>query len=673
MKLNAAQTSAVKYIEGPLLVLAGAGSGKTRVITEKINYLITHCSIPARHIIAVTFTNKAAREMQERVNLFLKKPQRKGLNISTFHTLGLKIIRHERRHLQLKSGFSLFDDQDTKALLGEIMHKQHEDDKVAVEEVQNYISGWKNGLITPELALNQAANPQEMLAATIYKRYIETLKIYNATDFDDLILLPVLLFRDNRPRLEYWQKIVRYLLVDECQDTNNAQYELIKQLTGLHNRFTLVGDDDQSIYAWRGARPENMAALKEDYPGLHVVKLEQNYRSSRRILKAANQLIANNPHVFDKQLWSDLDQGEKIRVVRCKDEETEAERIATEILTHRLRHNTRYCHYAILYRSNHLARLIEIKLQEHQLPYLISGKTSFFSRAEVKDIMAYMRFLINPDDDNAFLRIINTPRREIGLATLEKLGIYAGERKISLYSACSELGLEQFLDKRYIHKLCRFTEWTDTMRQRCYQNEPAKILYEMVDELNYQSWLLNNSSSPKVAEKRMKNVHLLLESVERRLERSKDDDKDNETRLKEVIQKLILQDMLERQEEESDDDRIQLLTLHAAKGLEFPHVYIAGTEEEILPHRNNMEDHLVEEERRLLYVGITRAQQSLTFTLTATRKQFGDKTETTPSRFLNELDQQDLIYEGFNQQNCPEQQMKKGNDMLNLLKDSLDI
>ena len=670
MQLNTAQASAVKYIDGPLLVLAGAGSGKTRVITEKISYLIEKCSISARNIFAVTFTNKAAREMQERVGRMMQRTKTTGLNISTFHTLGLKIIKHEHKLLGLKPGFSIFDDQDTKSLLSDIMHQKHDDDIISVEETQARISQWKSALIAPDQAIAQSTDPKDTLSATIYKRYAYTLKTYNAVDFDDLILLPVFLFRENTSCLERWQHRVHYMLVDECQDTNNAQYELIQQLVGLHTRFTLVGDDDQSIYAWRGARPENMIELKRDYPGLRVVKLEQNYRSTRRILKAANTLIANNPHVFEKTLWSDLGVGDEIRVIKCKSDDDEAERIATEILTHRLRNNTRYRDYAILYRSNHQARLIELKLQEHQLPYFITGGISFFSRTEVKDIMAYLRLLGNPDDDNAFLRIINTPRREIGISTLEKLSHYAGQRHISLFSACSELGLEQFLDQRYLERLQRFTRWMDNLRQSCHQNDPAQVVREMVEHIDYKRWLHNQSSSHAVAEKRMANVEMLLASISRTLERTDDED-NGEERLKETISKLMLQDMLERQEEEKDCDRIQLLTLHASKGLEFPYVFIAGTEEEILPHRNSLEDGNIEEERRLAYVGITRAQKALVLTLASERKQYGEKIETSASRFLEELPEEDLIYEGFGKPACEKKQAAKGNEMLNLLRDSL--
>ena len=413
-RLNDRQNEAVKYVSGPLLVLAGAGSGKTSVITTKIAYLIQECGLKARNIVAVTFTNKAAREMKERVGRIVKGKASHGLTVSTFHNLGMNIIRKEYKALGFKPGFSIFDQTDARALLAELMQKQMSDGEDSVDLVQHTISSWKNDLVLPQQALDRARNEEEMLAARVYLHYTRTLKAYNAVDFDDLILLPVQLFREHPDVLTKWQNRIHYLLVDEYQDTNSSQYLMVRQLVGDRGKLTVVGDDDQSIYAWRGARPENLVQLQEDYPGLKLVKLEQNYRSTSRILKAANVLIANNPHVFDKKLWSDLGHGDEIRVIRCRNEDAEAERVATEILTHRLKQQTSYRDYAILYRGNFQSRLLEMKLQQHQVPYHINGGTSFFSRAEVKDMMAYLRLLVNPDDDSAFLRIVNVPRREIG-------------------------------------------------------------------------------------------------------------------------------------------------------------------------------------------------------------------------------------------------------------------
>ncbi|PTU73056.1 DNA helicase Rep [Pseudomonas mangrovi] len=641
-RLNPRQQEAVNYVGGPMLVLAGAGSGKTSVITRKIAHLIQKCGIQARHIVAMTFTNKAAREMKERVGSLLRGSEGKGLTVSTFHNLGLNIIRKEHVHLGYKPGFSIFDEGDIKALLSDIMQKEYSGDD-GVDEIKNYIGNWKNELVMPDEALASARGPKEQTAAIVYLHYQRTLKAYNAVDFDDLILLPVKLFQAHPEVLEKWQNRIRYLLVDEYQDTNASQYLLVKLLVGMRHQFTVVGDDDQSIYAWRGARPENLMQLKEDYPSLKVVMLEQNYRSTSRILKCANVLIANNPHVFEKQLWSEMGHGDEIRVIRCRNEESECERVALEILTNHLRTGRPYSDFAILYRGNYQAKLMELKLQHHQIPYRLSGGTSFFARQEVKDLMSYFRLLVNPDDDNAFLRVINVPRREIGSATLEKLGNYATARKVSMYAACDELGLGEHLDSRFGERLQRFKRWMDGVRQQCAQNDPIAALRSMVMDIDYENWLRQNASSDKVADARMGNVWFLIDALKNTLEK----DEDGEMTIEEAIGKLVLRDMLERQQEEEEGaEGVQMMTLHASKGLEFPCVYILGVEEEILPHRSSIEADTIEEERRLAYVGITRARQHLTLTFAAKRKQYGEVIDCTPSRFLDELPPEDLIWEG---------------------------
>lgn len=425
MRLNPRQDEAVKYVSGPCLVLAGAGSGKTRVITNKIAYLVQECGYKARNIAAVTFTNKAAREMKERVGQTLGKGESKGLIVSTFHTMGLTIIRREYKALGLKAGFSLFDDQDQLALLKELTETQIDGDKDLLRSLMSTISNWKNDMLTPDQAKARAQGEQEQLFAFCFEMYQKQMKAYNALDFDDLIAMPVLLLKTNQEVRERWQSRIRYLLVDEYQDTNTSQYELVRLLVGERGRLTVVGDDDQSIYSWRGAKPQNLVLLGEDYPNLRLIKLEQNYRSTSRILRAANILIANNPHVYEKSLFSEIPDGEKLKVLNAKNEEHEAERITGEIIAHKFLNRTEYKDYAVLYRGNHQSRLIEKALMQNRVPYKISGGTSFFARAEIKDIMAYLRVLVNPDDDNAFLRIVNTPRREIGPVTLEKLGSYA--------------------------------------------------------------------------------------------------------------------------------------------------------------------------------------------------------------------------------------------------------
>ncbi|WP_313133893.1 DNA helicase Rep [Stutzerimonas nitrititolerans] len=658
-RLNPRQQEAVNYVGGPMLVLAGAGSGKTSVITRKIAYLIQQCGIRAQYIVAVTFTNKAAREMKERVSSLLRGGEGRGLTVSTFHNLGLNIIRKEYARLGYKPGFSIFDEGDIKALLSDIMQKEYAGDD-GVDEIKGYIGSWKNDLITPEQALAEARNPKEQTAAIVYTHYQRTLKAYNAVDFDDLIMQPVKLFQDHPEVLEKWRNRVRYMLVDEYQDTNASQYLLVKLLVQERAHFTVVGDDDQSIYAWRGARPENLMQLKEDFPSLKVVMLEQNYRSTSRILKCANVLIANNPHAFEKQLWSEMGHGDPIRVIRCRNEEAEAERVAMEILTLHLKTERPYSDFAILYRGNYQAKLIELKLQHHQIPYRLSGGTSFFGRQEVKDLMSYFRLLVNPDDDNAFLRVINVPRREIGSTTLEKLGNYATARKISMYAACDEIGLGELMDSRFTDRLSRFKRYMDNLRQQCAQNDPIAALRSMVMDIDYETWVRSQTSSDKAADFRMSNVWFLIDALKNTLER----DEEGEMTIEEAIAKLVLRDMLERQQEEEEGaEGVQMMTLHASKGLEFPYVFIMGVEEEILPHRSSIEADTIEEERRLAYVGITRARQNLAMTFAAKRKQYGEIIECMPSRFLDELPQEDLEWEG--QEDAPvEVKAARGNDAL---------
>ena len=680
--LNARQREAVKYIDGPCLVLAGAGSGKTSVITQKIAWLIQECGLSARHIAAVTFTNKASREMKERVGKLVKGKAAHGLTVSTFHNLGLNIIRREYHSLGYKSNFTIFDSEDARSIIKEIMLKDGDLNTDLLESVQNQISNWKSALTDPQRALELAASPGEQVWALVYERYNKALRAYNGVDFDDLIRLPSQLFQENQEVLHKWQQRIRYLLVDEYQDTNSSQYELVKQLVGNKAALTVVGDDDQSIYAWRGARPENLSLLKEDFPNLHVIKLEQNYRSTGRILRAANTLISNNPHEFEKTLWSELGLGQELTVVKCKNEEAEAERVATEILTQRIHKQCKFRDFAVLYRGNHQARLLEMKLQHHQIPYNISGGTSFFSRTEVKDVMAYLRIIVNPDDDNAFLRIVNTPRRQIGTGTLEALSRYATERETSLYNACDEVGLQSLLPKNGLERLRKFTAWLDNVLRNCHENEPVAGIREMLSDMDYEGWLHQNASSPTVAEKRWENVNFLVESISKTLSKESEvefgdevstesADGDNEEKLKRAISKLLLQDLLERQEEEDLTDRVQLMTLHASKGLEFPYVFLVGMEENLLPHRSSIEEDNIEEERRLAYVGITRAQKSLTMTLAASRKQFGEKIETEPSRFIEELPQDDIIQEGFSEAS-KEQILQKGEETITSLMNMFD-
>ncbi|MEG9415477.1 DNA helicase Rep [Vibrio cholerae] len=658
MKLNPRQDEAVKYVSGPCLVLAGAGSGKTRVITNKIAYLVQQCGYKARNIAAVTFTNKAAREMKERVAQTLGKGESRGLMVSTFHTLGLNIIRREFKALGLKAGFSLFDDQDQLALLKELTEKQLDGDKDLLRLLLSTISNWKNDMLTPPQAKATAKGEQQQLFAHCFELYQKQMQSYNALDFDDLILLPVLLLRSSEEVRQRWQNRIRYLLVDEYQDTNSSQYELVKLLVGERGRLTVVGDDDQSIYSWRGAKPQNLVLLGEDFPSLKLIKLEQNYRSTSRILRAANILIANNPHVYQKALFSELAEGEKLKVILANNEDHEAERVTAEIIAHKFLNRTEYRDYAILYRGNHQSRLIEKSLTQNRVPYKLSGGTSFFARAEIKDIMAYLRVLVNPDDDNAFLRIVNTPKREIGPATLEKLGSYANMRGKSLFTASFELGLEQHLSGRGLENLRRFTEWLVAIADNAERGNTVEAVRSLVRDIRYEDWLYETSASPKAAEMRMKNVSDLYSWIVADLEGDNPDQQ--EKTLKEVVQRLTLRDMMERGEENDDSDAVQLMTLHASKGLEFPYVYLIGAEEGILPHQTSIDEENVEEERRLMYVGITRAQRELTFMVCKERRQFGELIKPTQSRFLDELPQEDIEWEVKKKTVTQEERMAKG-------------
>ncbi|KOO05633.1 DNA helicase Rep [Vibrio hepatarius] len=658
MKLNPRQDEAVKYVSGPCLVLAGAGSGKTRVITNKIAYLVQQCGYKARNIAAVTFTNKAAREMKERVGQTLGKNESKGLMVSTFHTLGLNIIKREYKALGLKAGFSLFDDQDQMALLKELTEKQLDGDKDLLKQLLSTISNWKNDMLSPEQAKAAAKGEQQQLFAFCFEMYQKQMKAYNALDFDDLILMPVLLLRNNEEVRQRWQNRIRYLLVDEYQDTNTSQYELVKLIVGERGRLTVVGDDDQSIYSWRGAKPQNLVLLGEDYPNLRLIKLEQNYRSTSRILRAANILIANNPHVYEKSLFSEIPDGEKLKVLMAKNEDHEAERVTGELIAHKFLNRTDYKDYAILYRGNHQSRLIEKSLMQNRVPYKLSGGTSFFARAEIKDIMAYLRVLVNPDDDNAFLRIVNTPRREIGPVTLEKLGSYANMRSKSLFEASFEMGLEQHLTGRGLENLRRFTSWLVKIADQAERGDTVEAVRSLVRDINYEDWLYETSPSPKAAEMRMKNVSDLYSWIVSDLEGDNYDQE--EKTLKEVVQRLTLRDMMERGEEDDDSDAVQLMTLHASKGLEFPYVYLIGSEEGILPHQTSIDEDNVEEERRLMYVGITRAQRELTFTMCRERRQFGELIKPTQSRFLDELPFDDVEWEVKKKPQSQEERMAKG-------------
>lgn len=653
-QLNDKQLEAMKYVQGPLLVLAGAGSGKTSVITRKVAFLVQQCGIPAHRITAMTFTNKAAREMKERVGKLLSREEAKGLSVSTFHTFGLNLLRLELKNLPLKANFSILDADDCKRILMDLMQRDNmsgAESKELIVKAMKKISDWKNDLVLPEQAHSTCETVDDVQLAHLYQLYERNLRAYNAVDFDDLIVMPTRLLQENAEVRDKWQNRVRYLLVDEYQDTNTAQYTLVKLLVGVMGQFTAVGDDDQSIYAWRGAKPENMALLKEDFHNLKVIKLEQNYRSTSRILKAANAVIENNPHIFDKKLWSDKGHGENIRVITCLNDDDEAERVVKDLITHKLMNGKNWKDYAILYRGNFQARVLETQLRQMQIPYKLSGGQSFFARAEIKDVMSYLRLIINPEDDSAFLRIINTPKRAIGPVTLEKLGLFAQENTLSLLTASSDQRLSMVLPKKAATQLHEFADFIATFtRELLDDDEPVPKVRQMINEAGYIDYIREQAATPAQEKTKIDNIESLYTSIQNLINRTDDVDEKN---IESVIRKLVLLDMLEQQQEEEDTDKVNLLTLHAAKGLEFPYVYMIGLEEELLPHKNSIASETIEEERRLMYVGITRARQGLTLTLAEQRKNGGQMRQMTPSRFLDELPQDDLEWHGRKKKLAP--------------------
>jgi ATP-dependent DNA helicase Rep len=635
--LNPAQREAVRYVDGPLLVLAGAGSGKTRVIAAKIGHLLEIGHDP-RSIAAITFTNKAAREMRTRVAGLLRtagtQQAADALTISTFHALGLRIIRGHAAALRLKPSFSILDPADIETLVADLVATT---DRARARAVQWAIGKWKNALVSPAMAVKAAQSDDEAAAAKAYLRYDDTLRAYQAVDFDDLIGLPVTLLESDAEAAATWRQRCAQLLIDEYQDTNPAQYRLLKLLAGEKAAFTAVGDDDQAIYGWRGASVDNLAQLPRDYPALKVIKLEQNYRSTVRILRSANALIAHNPKLFEKRLWSEHGLGDVLRVTPAQDDEAEAEGVVRRILAHRFEHRGRHADYAVLYRGNHQAKLFEQQLRAQNVPYTISGGQSYFDRVEIKDVVAYLRLIANDDDDPAFIRAIATPRRGIGAATLEKLGAVAGARHESLFAAVFAPEAEAALPARQREILDAFCSMINRLRFRAEREPAGRLLDELVASIGYDDYLVATCDK-REAESRSKSVADFV----RWLSTKGEADGKN---LLELTQTIALITMLEGQEAAAPD-AVHLSTLHAAKGLEFPHVFLVGLEEGILPHRESIAAGTVEEERRLMYVGVTRAERSLHLSFCRKRKRAGESVGCEPSRFIAELAQEDLRWAG---------------------------
>ncbi|WP_226467199.1 UvrD-helicase domain-containing protein [Luteimonas panaciterrae] len=628
--LNPQQSAAVAHCDGPMLVLAGAGSGKTRVIVEKIAHLIQSSRYPAKRIAAITFTNKAAKEMRERVGRRIKGDAAEGLTICTFHALGLKLLQIEHAKAGLKRGFSIFDTDDTMTQLKDLMPGAKPD---VVQAMQGLISRAKNAGLSPEEALASAQSTREHEAAALYGKYQARLSAFNAVDFDDLIRLPVQLLENDEECALAWRERIGYLLVDECQDTNDAQYRLLKALAGNKGNFTCVGDDDQSIYAWRGANPENLSQLARDYPALKVVKLEQNYRCSNRVLRAANALIANNPHEHPKTLWSAQADGERIRIWECRDSAHEAERIAGEIHFLHTARGAAWNEFCILFRGNHQSRALEKALQLLRVPYHLSGGTAFLDRGEVKDALSWLRLVANPDDDAAFLRAVQSPKREVGATTLAKLAELAQHAHMPLLRAAESVGLLKQLQPRAANALSGFVDIVRGLRGDAAHLSPS----DLVRKLNERSGLLDalraQCKTEQLFQIRRGNLDELAEWFEGA----------RGTSAGELAASLAL---LTHADKNDAGNQVRLMSLHAAKGLEFRYVFIAGVEDGTLPHEASIDEGRLDEERRLLYVGITRAKEQLWLSHSREAQRWGSKLRLSPSRFFDELPAAELQRDG---------------------------
>ncbi|HMN21297.1 MAG TPA: UvrD-helicase domain-containing protein [Ottowia sp.] len=644
--LNLAQQDAVNHLRGPCLVLAGAGSGKTRVITHKIARLIQTGVAPAR-IAAITFTNKAAAEMRERTRELVGKAAGEVL-VCTFHALGVRILREDGATLGLKPQFSILDSDDVLGLLKDCGTTT---DAAAARQWQWAISRWKNAGLDAADALAQAGSEGERQTALLMARYEERLSAYQSVDFDDLIGLPLRLLRNHERVAHQWQERLAHVLVDEYQDTNATQYELMKLLIGPSGSFTAVGDDDQSIYGWRGATLDNLRRLPQDFPQLRVIKLEQNYRSTSAILRAANNVIAPNPKLFEKRLYSELGEGEPVRVVSCDHEQHEAERAVARIQSLRETSPHRdWRDFAILYRANHQARLFEQALRKAQIPYKVSGGQSFFDRAEIKDLCAWLRLWINEDDDPAFLRAVTTPRRGIGHQTLGALGAFAGKARLSLFGALFAHSLPAALPARAIAGLHEFGRAVNALRHRAGHtvgHEAARaFLADWLRDIGYEKHLIDAADTAPQAAARWQNVLEFCDWMAGRCGGQIEDAAGVSLRqeprsLLEVAQTISLISTLN--EREQDPNVVTLSTLHAAKGLEWPHVILAGVTEGLLPFRPDEDAGSVaqaariEEERRLMYVGITRARRTLVVSWTRRRKKGREVVAAQPSRFIAEM------------------------------------
>ncbi|VAX76905.1 UvrD-helicase domain-containing protein [Buchnera aphidicola] len=643
MILNEIQKKAIHIINDPCLILAGAGSGKTSVIINKLITLIQIYQYDPKKIIVVTFTNRAAKEIESRLLKILTVKQIQDILVSTFHSLGLKIIRNEYKILGLKSNFTLFDEYDQLNLLKNIIYTSKNDSNLFfLKQLLHQISYWKNKLLNPSIARKFAINPLEKKCIFFYEQYDNFLKRHNILDFNDLIFLPTILLKNNIDARLRWQEKVQYLLVDEYQDINMSQYKLIKLLCGHNSNFTVVGDDDQSIYSWRGAQPDIFYLLKDDFPHLNILKMEQNYRSSGCILNAANILISNNSNVFNKKLFSQLDYGNRIYASMCVNEVNEAQKIIKYICTHKNNNNLRYHDYAILYRSNSQAKIVESELIFQNIPYCIHSGFSFFNLSEIKNLLAYLRLIVNQNDDLAFLRIINTPNRRIGLVTLSKLKLFAKIQKISLFEASLNKKMQLQLKKNTTLYLNNFTLWIIKLSSLLIDN-PKIILKQVIQDINYFQWIKQNDKDLNMINRKIQEVIFFSDWLQKTLS---GDHLNSPICLEDILIRFTCGELNDsfRDNVKDKSNKLQLMTIHASKGLEFSVVCIIGLEEGTLPHQKSIIDKNVKEERRLMYVGITRAKKQLFLSFCKTKKKFGALINLQPSRFLFELPKEELYW-----------------------------
>ena len=669
-RLNPEQLAAVKQTEGPLLVLAGAGSGKTGVITYRIAHLILNLKVPPDRILAVTFTNKASKEMKERVEHIVGRKQSKGIILSTFHSLGVRVLKRDIERLGYKKNFSIYSTADQVGLVRQIVREVNCDQKkYDAEAIIWRISGAKNKLIPPERFIPGPLDDIDMMAGLVYPRYQSALKAFNAIDFDDIIMLTAELLQHHPEVLKHWQDRFGYIMVDEYQDTNSSQYLLVNLLAAGCKNLCVVGDDDQSIYGWRGADVGNILDFEKDFKGCRTIKLEQNYRSTGNILDAANNLIGNNKVRKEKKLWTASGEGAPIDLLVVQDDEEEATSVVERIQLERFKKDTPYSDFAILYRTNAQSRAFEEQLRFEDIPYVLVGGTQFFERKEVKDSIGYLRVIANPLDEVSLLRIVNFPKRGIGDGTVVRINQWSLEHEIPLFEAFGRVGEIEGVTEGIRDKVLGFHHTLlDAAEGFAHGGDLAEKCKGLFEKLGIEAEIFRTIDDAKAARRKVENVEQVINSMAAYEERVP------QATLGGFMEKVSLMDedrFSSKDKKDHGKDAVTLMSLHSSKGLEFPFVFLVGMEEEILPHKRAIyEDFTVDEERRLCYVGITRARQQLVMTRTLFRKKYGKLQERIPSRFLEELPPgvMNVQQSGVSKEVTPEEEEKSAEDFFAKMK-----